>query len=237
MEYNLFGSASSQDYDIAVKVETIPITDEAHQLCKQLNELLSVSFPDKKINCNLVVVSNGILVNCFKGTEDELNNAILDTYSLHRQDYPCFIETRLKRAVELKISRCIRGLLSMYSRTIWRPEIKQALRSNISEQIKVLNKIDFSSVFPEAKKESLEDIYKMFAFQFGQTFGLIDGKEHYTKETMAEAYPFLESFLFRKLKANPAIFNDCRTKLVTHIMSNYKEILDKNEAFLTENSY
>lgn len=38
------------------------------------------------MNCNLVVVNDGILVDCFKGTVDELNNAILYTYGLHKQE-------------------------------------------------------------------------------------------------------------------------------------------------------
>ena len=139
--------------------------------------------PEKKINSNLIVVKDGMLVDCFKGTVDELNNAILYTYGLHRQEFDCFVKRALKRDVEVKIARCLRGLLSMYSRTDLRADIKNALRGNIREQLDVLEKIDFVNMVPTGKKESLEDIYKMFAFQLGQTFGVIDGKELYTKES------------------------------------------------------
>ena len=235
-EYNIFGSKSSNDYDVAVVVDLIPETKLAHDLCKYFNELISISLSDKKMNCNLVVVKNGILTDCFKGTVDELNNAILDTYDLHQQQFSCLVNKRLKRDLELKISRCLRGLLTMYSRTHLRPEIKLAIRSNIADQLIVLNKIDFENLVPNGKKDSLEDIYKMFAFQFGQTFGLFEGEEHYTKESIAAAYPNLSPFLFRESGASTNIFKMYSYMLTNVIKNNYSHILDKNEIILTENS-
>lgn len=235
-EYNIFGSASSTDYDLAVRVDKIPSTPEAHDMCKHFNKLLAFSLDDKKMNCNLIVVSDGILTDCFKGTVDELNNAILDTYSFHKQLYPCFVNKRLKRDVELKISRCLRGLLTMYSRTHLRPEIKSAIRGNIAEQLVVLKKIDFENLIPNRKKKYLEDIYKMFAFQIGQVLGLIGNKELYTKEAISESFSFLTPFLFREPGASPRTFQLCSAMIIGCINNNYPHILDKNEAYLTENS-
>jgi hypothetical protein len=233
IEYNIFGSSSSTDYDLAVKVDVIPSTPEAHDMCKNFNKTLSDSLTDKKMNCNLIVVNNGQLIDCFKGTVDELNNAILDTYALHRQLHPCFVSKRLKRDVELKISRCLRGLLTMYSRTHLRPEIKLAIRGNIRQQIEVLEKIDFNILIPQGKKESLEDIYKMFAFQIGQVFGLIDNTEHYTKESMSESLPLLTPFLYREPGASPRVFNLYAKMLIDYINNKYPHILDTNETELT----
>ena len=234
VSYNIFGSISSTDYDLAIIVDSIPSTPEAHELCKKFNTLLSADLKDKKMNCNLIVSNGEILTDCFKGTVDELNNVILDTYSIHPQLYPSFVTKRLKRDVELKISRCLRGLLTMYSRTHLRPAIKTAIRGNISEQLEVLNKINFETLVPNGKKEPLEDIYKMFAFQLGQTFGLFEGKELYTKESISIEYPDLEAFLFRKQNTDTYIFNDYAQCLIQIINSKYPHILDKNETVLTE---
>jgi hypothetical protein len=233
IQYNIFGSHSSTDYDLAVKVDSIPIIVEAHDLCKKYNDYFFYKLPEKKINCNLVVVSDGILVDCFKGTIDELNNAILYTYGLHRQEFECFVTRAVKRDVEVKIARCLRGLLSMYSRTDLRTDIKNALRGNIREQLNVLEKIDFVNMVPVGKKESMEDIYKMFAFQLGQTFGIIDGKELYTKESIALTYPFLMDFIFRNKNSNFNVFKECSESLTNIVYSKYQHILDKNETVLT----
>lgn len=32
---------------------------------------------------------------CYKGTPDELNNALLETYSLHKQEYPLLITRKV----------------------------------------------------------------------------------------------------------------------------------------------
>jgi len=233
IQYNIFGSHSSADYDLAVKVDSIPIIVEAHDLCKKYNQHFSEYLPDKKINSNLVIIENGLLVDCFKGTVDELNNAILDTYGLHNQKFDCFVKKTVTRDADVKIARCLRGLISMYSRTELRPEIKNALRGNIKEQLEVLAKIDFVNMIPEGKKDSMEDIYKMFAFQLGQTFGLIEKKELYTKESISLNYPFLSGFIFREKNSDLDIFNQSVKSLSDIIYSNYEHILDKNETVLT----
>jgi HEPN domain-containing protein len=52
--------------------------------------------------------------------------------------------------------------------------------------------------FP-GKKESIKDIYKSIAFQFGQTFSLIDGfeSESYTKNSIIKNYPDLSNLIKR----------------------------------------
>lgn len=233
-KYNIFGSKSSADYDLAVEVEEIPIITEAHDLCKKYNAYFSDNLSQKKINSNLVVVNKGILVDCFKGTVDELNNAIFYTYEFHEQEFDCFVKETLSRDVEVKISRCLRGFLSMYSRTDLRVEVKNALRGNIREQLEVLKKIDFLNTVPIGKKESLEDIYKMLAFQMGQTFGVMEGKELYTKESISSNYPFLADFIFRKNTRNLNVLKDYSEVLIQKIYSEYEHILDKNETVLSK---
>lgn len=201
-EFYLFGSENSQDYDVLVSVDFIPKDiDKAHNLCKYYNYKLNETLlTDKELNCNLAIFKNGEIVEVFKGTVDELNNVLYYTYSNHKQYFPNPIKNPVERDIDEKILRVSRFIITFYSRTSLRPEIKNALRGNIIDKLNVLKKIDFVKMneFP-GKKEKLEDIYKVLAFQFGQTFSLIDGFEpdSYTKNGIIKNYPDLGNFLNR----------------------------------------
>ena len=99
------------------------------------------------------------------------------------------------------ILRVSRFIISFYSRTELRSQIKSALRGDLKDKLEILKKIDFTKMveFP-GKKEKVEDIYKTLAFQFGQLFSLIDGfeSESYTKNEIIKNYPDLENLLKRK---------------------------------------
>lgn len=200
--FYIFGSENSQDYDIIVSVDSIPQNiDAAHNICKDWNEKLSKVLPDKPLNCNLGVFEDGKLVDVFKGTVDELINVIYYTYDNHKQFYPNPIDKPIDRDVDEKILRVARFLITFYSRTDLRPQVKAALRGDLKLKLAVLKQIDFTTMtdFP-GKKERLEDIYKVIAFQFGQVFSLIDGheSESYTKNGIMKNYPDLSNFLKRE---------------------------------------
>ena len=200
-KFYLFGSEDSTDYDVLVSVEEISENiDVSAKLCKYYNEELSKIYPDKPLNCNIGVFDKNQLVKCFKGTVDELNNVIYYTYSNHKQQFENPIKFPIERDIFLKVTRVSRFLLSFYSRTSLRSEIKEALRSGLKDRTNVLNKIDFTTMleFP-GKKESTKDIYKSIAFQFGQTFSLIDGfeSESYTKNSIIKNYPDLLNLIKR----------------------------------------
>lgn len=185
MKYYLFGSENSQDYDVLVECENIPQNiNEAHDICKKHNEELSILLPDKELNCNLITIKDNKIINCFKGTSDELNNCLYYTYDLHKQVFPNPILSPVERDINEKILRVSRFIITFYSRTELRTEIKAALRGNLLLKLAVLKKIDFVKMtdFPE-KKEKKEDIKKVIAFQWGQIFSLLDGYEtnSYTK--------------------------------------------------------
>ena len=200
--FYLFGSENSTDYDVIVSVDEIPKNiDESHNICKYWNKKLSEVLTDKPLNCNLGVFKDGTLIDVFKGTVDELINVIYYTYDNHKQFFPNPIEIPTNRDLDEKILRVARFIISFYSRTDLRVEIKNALRGNLKDKLEVLKKIDFvkMSDFPK-KKERKEDIYKTLSFQFGQVFSLIDGFESdsYTKSGIAKNYPDLEVFLLRR---------------------------------------
>ena len=91
-------------------------------------------------------------------------------------------------------------LITFYSRTNLRPQIKAALRGDLKLKLDVLKQIDFTKMmdFP-GKKEKVEDIYKVIAFQFGQVFSLIDNHEpdSYTKNGIIKNYPDLKNIINR----------------------------------------
>jgi len=201
-EFILFGSENSSDYDVLVMVDDIPRNiDEAHNICKHWNEKLSKILKDKPLNCNIGVINDGVLVDCFKGTCDELNNVLYYTYKNHTQYFEQPIKSPIERNINEKAIRIARFIISFYSRTHLRSEIKNALRGTLSERLNVLKKIDFTKMteFPK-KKERKKDIYKVIAFQFGQIFSLIDGLEEfsYTKTEISQNYPSLRPMLDRE---------------------------------------
>jgi len=200
--FYIFGSEDSQDYDVLVSVEQIPQNiDDAHNICKYYNDKLSSTLlPDKELNCNLGVFKDDKLVKVFKGTVEELNNVIYYTYDNHKQFYPNPITEPTTRDVDEKILRVARFIITFYSRTNLRTQIKAALRGDLKLKLEVLKQINFVDMvdFP-GKKEKFEDIYKVLAFQFGQVFSIIDGYESdsYTKNGIIKNYPDLRNFLKR----------------------------------------
>jgi hypothetical protein len=222
--FQIFGSENSKDYDVLVFVDNIPqVTDDAHQLCKYYNNILEPVLNDKPLNCNIGVIQDGQLVDCFKGTVDELQNVLYYTYKNHKQYYPNFISHTVERDLEEKILRVCRCILSFYSRTSIRPQVKLALRSDLRTKIPVLKMINFVDMSDFTnKRESVEDIYKVIAFQFGQLFSLIDGheKESYTKNEIIKNYSDLEPFLNRKSsKDDLPILNKYKDRLIKLIES------------------
>lgn len=207
--FYIFGSEDSQDYDVLVSVDNIPQNiDEAHNICKYYNDkLASTLLPGKELNCNLGTFKDGKLIKVFKGTVDELNNVIYYTYDNHKQFYPNPISEPTNRDVDEKILRVARFIITFYSRTNLRTQIKAALRGDLKLKLEVLKQINFVDMvdFP-GKKEKFEDIYKVIAFQFGQVFSLIDGYESdsYTKNGIIKNYPDLKNFL----KRNPLNMSD-----------------------------
>jgi hypothetical protein len=200
--FYIFGSENSQDYDIIVSVDHIPQNVEAaHNICKEWNTRLSKILTDKPLNCNLGVFKDGNLVDVFKGTVDELVNVIYYTYGNHKQFYSNPITKPNDRDVDEKILRVARFLITFYSRTTMRTQIKAALRGDLKLKLAVLKQIDYTTMtdFP-GKHERTEDIYKVIAFQFGQVFSLIDGheSESYTKNGIIKNYPDLSNILNRK---------------------------------------
>jgi paraquat-inducible protein B len=192
----IHGSADSTDVDVVYVVDELPSFADCKRFCAE----------DKAENRNVLTVENGIVINCFKGTPDEINNSLLKTYSLHKQNSPLVIERTVERVVPIKVVRAMRIIISHLSRTALRPIIKSALRGSWSERLDCLNviqetldKLDFEHA---NNNMSAADIKKVLAFQMGQTLALLNGKELYTKAEIASEYPQLRATLYREQNAS-----------------------------------
>lgn len=225
MIYNIFGSKSSIDLDAIVFVEKLPDTIvDCHNMVEEYNYKLLGDFLDdtfsKKINCNLAVVKDGVIIDCFKGTPDELNNSILDTYSLHDQKHSCYVTRRLDRDVDRKVLRCVRIMLSFLTRTENnRKRVKDALNSNdLSVRLNCLSSINLGKIKSIGNKNStFEDYLKVMAFQIAQTDALCNGIELYTKEDCGSYMPELIPFLNRHDNCDLELLNSFKSILMSTI--------------------
>ena len=196
--YHFFGSVNSLDYDVVFFIEKMPETiANKLALSKKLSAQLVEKYPTKTINANLAVCENGQIIQVYKGTVDELNNAILRTYHLHQQDFDNRITHVVKRDVHLKMIRCLRMLLSFISKTQYRTIVKKALKQNIHIKIETLKAIDFNTVEDFGKGSNALDFKKSMAFQLGQTLALYNQIELYTKQEIIDCFPELKPFLMR----------------------------------------
>ena len=204
MRYQYFGSGDSTDIDVVFFVAELPATiQERSILCKALaSQYFETNEGGKRVNANLAVLEKGCVVEVYKGTADELNNALYYTYVLHQQDFDNQVIRVLPRNTDLKFIRCARMLLSALTRTVFRKIVKQALQADLQAKIKALKQIDLQQLAITEKGFGLTDIKKLMAFQLGQTLALGSGKEVYTKQEIITCYPQLSLYLQRIADTN-----------------------------------
>ncbi|KAL9653980.1 hypothetical protein ABK040_014189 [Willaertia magna] len=110
LPYIIHGSKDSLDKDIIYFLtypNNLPSPSICFKFCRENKEIE---------NRNLIVVNNNIIINCFKGTSDAINNQILMTYDYHLQEFKCPIKEFVQRNIVLKMCRGIRQILSMVGR-------------------------------------------------------------------------------------------------------------------------
>ena len=190
-----FGSQDSRDIDYVYLVPVLPGFQECKAFCDMKEDNRNIASLDER----------GLVKECYKGVPDETNNAIFYTYSLHEQKHPNPISGPVKRIAPLKIVVCNRKILSSLTRTEYRPQIKESLKSqDYTRRKKALEEIDFRKI------ELSPDQLKLIAFQLAQTNALIQGNEFYTKQQLAEAFPELEPHLYRDTSAERDTLNQQR---------------------------
>jgi len=217
-EFNIFGSEDSLDIDIMYKVDKMPTLGECQEYCSLLDTEYSKNSA-KEINSNLCVINDGIVVDVYKGTIDEVNNMIFYTYKNHAQLFPCFVERTIPRDVPTKANRALRGILSHISRTHYRDLVKTALKGSMADRIDAVREIDFNTIHSLNKNVSqLKDYHKNVAFQIGQTLGLFQGMELYSKKSISAHFPYLKEMLYRE-DFDVGMINDIVKHFVTEIES------------------
>lgn len=184
------GSEDSLDHDVYAIFEEIPTFKEAKEYCNSLSP---------EMNANILVIKDGVVSWCFKGTVDECNNSLFRTYELHEQEHELPIMELITRDYEDKIVRTVRGLLSYFSRTELRLDIKKALRTtSFEEKMTTLRQCILSRDI-DFKKTSHIELFKFYAFQIGQTRALVeDDIELFSKSQVAAHYPSVKDHLYRK---------------------------------------
>lgn len=150
---------------------------------------------------------------------------MLITYPSHKQYYPLLVNRKVERDKILKYIRSIRIILSYLSRTIYRTQIKSALKGNWEDRLKTLETIDLRKIdFDNLDKHNNKlDVCKVIAFQIGQCLGLMTNKEYYTKNAIAKHYPLLKKFLYRE-ESDILLLNECLNSFV-----NVLKTIDINE--------
>lgn len=202
-QFAIFGSHDSEDLDVMYFVDELPTLQECKRLAAQLEAQHQST---KAVDVNLCVVKDCHVVTTYKGTVDEVNNMLHYTTNMHAQP-STFPEIRaMDRNIPLKVARVLRGILSFISRTEYRPLIKQALRSDGWTKLITLHSIKLESITDLGdKNKTMQDFYKLFAFQVGQAMGLMNGVEFYSKNSIATQYPILRPYLYREEDSFPGI--------------------------------
>lgn len=201
--YQIFGSKSSEDFDVCFFVEKIGTIEENKRLLKdRLDPTINTA---KLVNSNLAVIKDGQVSACFKGDSDELNNALFHTYALHQQMHSQQIIRTVERNIPIKIERCLRTVISYFSRTDIRPIVKDVLRKGIHEKVQFLDQLNLKKYTDFGKNGTKIEVYKSISFQLGQTMALLNNKEVFTKEDIAHNYPQLLSYLFRQESDSTAL--------------------------------
>lgn len=224
------GSEDSLDHDVYVVFDEIPSFKEAKAFCQSLETM----------NPNILVLKDGVVDWCFKGTEDECNNSLFITYHLHEQQYPLPITQLVERDLSLKLVRTVRGLLSYFSRTELRIDVKKALRSSsFEEKMSLLRRCVLTRTMDYGKTDYTE-LFKFFAFQIGQTRALLeDGVELFSKSSVADYYPSVRPHLYRKedalesdIQAFFLSFLDCMESIVIPVEDGYVLKTDPSKTFV-----
>lgn len=122
LEYIIFGSKTSQDYDILINIPLILTTLPYHnflQICQYMDEMLSYFLVGKPINTSLASWKNGELLWCQKGAISEINNAILRTFNNHSQILlECPFKSSLNRSekdIKTKIVTSCRMIMGIFT--------------------------------------------------------------------------------------------------------------------------
>ena len=152
------GSEDSTDLDVIYITDRIPEMAECVPFCNE----------DPNENRNLATVENGIISWSFKGFSDEVNNALLDTYPLHAQEYDLLVEHSVPRDLPVKLLSVLRKSVMELRHTTLRSAARSALRNGYDARLEMLRETDLRCLEWTVTEQQLLDRMKTLAFQFGR---------------------------------------------------------------------
>ncbi len=123
LEVIVFGSVSSQDYDLIVNVKRDQTNEKVHTYnlrCQELDRELAKIYTDKPVNSSLGCWEDGVLLWSQKGSDTaEVNNGIIKTFHLHKQMFTeCPLRFMQPRNLMDKILTTTRDVLCKCNKSI-----------------------------------------------------------------------------------------------------------------------
>lgn len=200
--YYYFGSEDSLDRDVLIDHPGATGTQQDSKLADALKEKYPIC---KDWDINIIRIENGYVTRStpIKGSVDSVNNALFQTYDLHKQVYELPVAGNLPRNILMAIVRCIREILVSVKKTpLYNDVIRYALRGNFSERIEALEKVSYSSI-SHFDLENQKRIFKRVVFRLGQTLSLFNGIEIYTKRDFKTHHPDLAFIIDRTQLPEP----------------------------------
>lgn len=173
LQWIIFGSKTSIDLDIAVYVEPDLINKcigHYNEICYKLDTLLiPVLLSDKPINSCLAYWTTQVEW-CQKGPIDESNNAYIDTFDNHIQQYDvCPIIKKMNRNVGIKILGATRTIVCMLIKSKYTGNIRTLLCKylKLPEILLIPNlKLFIRNLIGRFPELSLTKTQKQDAYQF-----------------------------------------------------------------------
>lgn len=180
------GFADMERYDVLYVFDSIPDRDECRTFCSG----------SSLENRDIITICNGTVSEAFAGIADETNNELIATYSMHDQEHPLLVTDRVRRDVPLKQVRTVGGILSAFMKTVYRKQIKAAVKGGWGEMIGCLGDMDLLSIGTNRLARDIDGmVLGRMAFSVGQAVALLEGREFYMKSDILKAYPVLAPYL------------------------------------------
>ncbi|MBX7243057.1 MAG: hypothetical protein K1X92_15040 [Bacteroidia bacterium] len=251
-----YGSVDSLDTDVIIEIprDEMPLIQEDRKVKLKLIE----SQYEIEWNCILAVIENGYISDTIypKTWIDSLNNALLETYSLHEQYFSNPVCGKMPRNRLLAIYKTLRTIMSVLTRTHLRGIIRPVVNGvhPFEDKMEAVSRVFLPEITDFHQRNMLNtDIWKTIAFYIGQNLSLItSGIEIYTKKDLLKYHPSLASFILRKplLEEDKYVLQDYLEKWLqmtrdfgtftsegTNLYCKEEAIDMKKEIYLTSKNY
>ncbi|MFC0780061.1 hypothetical protein [Flavobacterium sp. HJSW_4] len=233
--YYVYGSDDSTDLDVIIVISKEEMPEKQEDRKNKVLALLREY--DLNWNATFAVIENGRISDTIftKSWIDSLNNALLETYSLHQQKHELLVTEKHLRNKTLAIYKAVRTVLTMLTRTEYRTQIRPILKGihDFNLKLEALKNIDFVSISQFNQKNTDDiDIWKIIAFYVGQNIALIENDiEIYTKKKLVHHFKELEPFIYRK-----AILEEDK-KVLQNYISHWLSLIHNFGPFQSENGF